>query len=382
MLRYDIDSYRKLFPVVETGTIYMNHAATAPLSTRVVAAVERYLLERSETRIDNFGLLSRMVSETRDYIAKLINASPDRIAFSDNTSNALNLVAAGIELHAGDRVVLNDLEFPANVYPFLNLKRSGVEIDFVHNRNGSILVDDLEAAVTPRTKLLSISHVQFLSGYRADLEAIGEICRRRGIIFAVDAIQSAGVIPIDVERMKIDFLACGGQKWLMAPQGIGFAFVSGETQERLNQAYVGWTSMKNFFGDFTDYRIDFDDTARRYENGTLNYTGIVSLHESLGTLLDVGIDAIEEHVLDLNDRLIAELELLGMRPYVSGDRRERAGIVSAQVSNADGVLASLAGSKIEVSVRQGWLRISPHFYNTEDELLTVAEKLKAEYHSS
>lgn len=377
MLKYDIGFYRGLFPVVKTGTVYLNHAATSPLSTRVVAAVQRYLTERSETHIDNFSMVAGLVTETRNRIGKLINSKSDRIAFCDNTSNALNILAAGMKWRTGDRIILNDLEFPANVYPFMNLKRLGVELDFVKNRDGKILLEDIESAITPVTKLLSISHVQFLSGYRADLEAIGDLCRRRGIMFAVDAIQSAGVVRIDVDRMKIDFLACGGQKWLMAPRGTGFAFVSAETQERLNQAYVGWTNMKDFFGDFTRYRIELDSSARRYENGTLNYAGIVGLHESVGVLLEVGIASIEQHVLDLSDKLIAELDPLGIKPYVSGNRQERAGIVSFRASDPQRVFANLSEEKIEVAVRQGWLRVSPHFYNTEEEISILATKLKA-----
>jgi selenocysteine lyase/cysteine desulfurase len=376
MLKYDIDKYRNLFPVVGTGTIYLNHAATGPLSTRVVAAVDEYLRQRSETQIDNYMKFQPILTETRSYAAKLVNATADRIAFFDNTTNAINLLAAGLEWKPGDRIILNDIEFPANVYPFLNLKRLGVEIDFVGNRDGKILTEDVEAKITPRTKLLSISHVQFLSGFRADLPALGELCRTRGVIFSVDAIQSAGVVPIDVERMKIDFLATGAQKWLLCPQGIAFAYVSNETQERLRQAYLGWTSIKNFFGEFTRYRLDLDGDARRYENGTLNNMGITALHQSLATLLEVGIDSIEEHVLDLNDRLIAGLGPLGMKAYVDGDRASRAGIVSIKVPNADAYIARLAESKIQVAVRQGLIRVSPHFYNTEEEILTLVDNLK------
>ncbi len=375
MLRYDIDAYRSLFPVIKTGTVYLNHAATSPLSTKVVAAVNKYLDERSETRVDNFGSQIGIAKETKEYIARLINSTPDRIAFCDNTSNAINILASGMEWRDGDRIILNDLEFPANVYPFLNLKRRGVEVDFVKSRGGKILPEDIEAALTNRTRLVSISHVQFLSGYRADLESIGELCRQHGILFSVDAIQSAGVVPIDVQRMEIDFLATGGQKWLMAPQGIGFAFVSEKTQAMLNQAYLGWTSIRNFFGDFTRYRMDPDENARRYENGTLNQIGILSLHETLATLLDVGIDQIEEHILDLGDHLIAELHKFGAPIFVDGERSERAGIISVKVDDADRMFARLSKAKIEVSVREGWIRVSPHFYNTESDILAFVDAI-------
>lgn len=375
MLKYDINKYRDLFPVVKAGTIYLNHAATGPLSTRVVAAVNKYLQERSETQIDNYALFQPILTETRLHASKLLGTSPERIAFFENTTNAINLLAAGLEWKPGDRVILDDIEFPANVYPFLNLKRLGVEVDLVKNREGKIFLEDVAAKITPHTRLLSISHVQFLTGFRTDLYTLGDLCRKNGVIFSVDAIQSAGVVPIDVDKMKIDFLATGGQKWLLAPQGIAFAYVSREIQDRLRQAYLGWTSIKNFFSEFTNYRLDLEDTARRYENGTLNYIGITSLHESLSMLLEVGIKNIEEHVLDLSDALIQGLRSKGLKAYVGGDRAERAGIISIIVPNADAYAAEMAKSGIEVAVRQGVVRVSPHFYNTEDEVLAVVDKL-------
>lgn len=376
MLKYDINKYRSLFPFIQTGKVYLNHAATGPLSSKVVAAIDRYLHERSETQIDNYGAVLRILDETRDYIAKLLNTTSDRIAFFDNTTNAINLLAAGLKWRPGDRIILNDIEFPANVYPFLNLKRLGVEIDFVKNRDGKILVEDIEASITPSTRLLSVSHVQFLSGYRSDLRAIGAVCRNHGIVFCVDAIQSAGVVPIDVKEMSIDFIAAGGQKWLLAPQGIAFAYISDETQNALSQAYLGWTSMKDYFSDFTRFRLDLDDTARRYENGTLNHIGVMGLHESVSTLLEVGIDSVEEHVLDLSDMLIEQFERMGMRAYVAGRRSERAGIISIRTPDATQILHRLMGGNIEVAVRQGFVRISPHFYNTEDEIMALLENLR------
>lgn len=376
MLKYDIEKYRKLFPVIEEGITYLNHAATSPLSKRVLSAINKYLDERSRTNIDNYLLFQGILTETRSLAARIINSTPDRIAFFDNTSNAINLLASGLEWKAGDRVVLDDIEFPANVYPFLNLKRLGVEIDFVKNRGGRILPEDIEAKISPRTKLLSISHVQFLTGYRSDLATLGKLCKGKGIVFAVDAIQSAGVMEIDVRKMEIDFLAAGGQKWLMAPQGIAFAFVSENLQDKIKQAYLGWTSIKDFFGNFTNYRLDIDATARRYENGTLNYIGITSLHQSISTLLEIGIGPIEEHVLDLGDLLISEIGKIGFQPYIVGDRCERSGITSIKIHDAEIYSAALQKSKIEVALRQGLIRVSPHFYNTDGDIMTLVGKMK------
>jgi selenocysteine lyase/cysteine desulfurase len=194
----DIRDYRSLFPYLKTGYIYMNHAGISPLSQRVVDAIHDYLWKRSETEIENFFTFQKTLVETKEMIGKIINAPKERIAFVDNTSNGLNLLANGLEWKTGDTILLNNLEFPSNVYPFLNLKRHGVQIDFVKNRDGKVLLEDIEKAITPQTRLLSISHVQFMNGFRINLEQVGELCKSKGIIFSVDPIQGTGAMPIDV----------------------------------------------------------------------------------------------------------------------------------------------------------------------------------------
>ena len=204
---------RDLFPHVARGTVYLNHAGTSPLSSRVVEAMTRYLHERSEGMIETYQHDLPMVAECKESLRSLINAeTPDRIALSANTSDAINIVAAGIPWTSGDRILLNTSEFPANVWPYLNLQRHGVRIDFIPAPDGRVTIDRILDRLTPRTRVLALSAVQFLSGYRADLETIGDICRSRGIIFAVDGIQAVGAARINVQKMKIDALAAGGQK--------------------------------------------------------------------------------------------------------------------------------------------------------------------------
>ncbi len=345
----------------------MNHAAVSPLSRRVSEAVSQYLQRCAIEEIDTYISSLPIAAKTKANLGTLIDAPADRIAFVGNTSDGLNVLASGLEWHAGDRIILNDSEFPSNIVPFINLKRYGVEIDFVETRQGEITAERIEDLITPRTRLVSLSFVQFLSGFRADLDAIGGVCKKHRIIFCVDAIQGLGASPLSVRSAGIDFLSCGGPKWLMGLMGIGFIYVSEELQQRIHQAYAGWTSNRNFFGDFFTYRIDFDETARRYENGTQNFPGIVALSESTSTLLDVGIENIQTRLHLMTDNLIAGIDNAGFDVITPRDRSKRAGIVSFKCPNAGKLFDSLAKENIIVSLREGMIRVSPHFYNSPDE---------------
>lgn len=367
-MAYDLDTYRSWFPHIQTGKIWLNHAAISPVSKRVSYAVTNHLNDRSFGNIDVYPAVIETCTKAKKNLATLINTTPDRIGFVLNTSDGLSILANGLDWKTGDRILLNDVEFPANIVPFMNLKNLGVEIDFVKSRNGEISVDEIEQAITPRTKLLSISFVQFLSGFKADLSAIGDVCKRRNVIFCVDSIQGLGAAPLDVQKSQIDFLSNGGNKWLMGMMGTGFVYVSTETQERIHQKHIGWTSNKNFFGDFFRYRLDLDETARRYENGTQNYIGITALQGSTTTLLEVGIDNIHAHLLALTDRIISFCDSNGFELVSPRDRTKRAGIISMRHPDAKTIFDDLNEQRIVVSLREGILRIAPHFYNSEEDL--------------
>ncbi|MHB1049151.1 MAG: aminotransferase class V-fold PLP-dependent enzyme [Bacteroidota bacterium] len=367
-MSYNLQLYRSWFPHIQTGKIWLNHAAISPVSKRVHAVIEKHLQNRSFGDIDVYPSVIASCEKTKSNLAALINATPDRIAFVPNTSEGLNILANGLEWKSGDRIILNDIEFPTNVVPFLNLKRHGVETDFVKSANGEVLIDDIERAITPSTKLLSISSVQFLTGYNADLAAIGSLCKKHNIIFCVDAIQGLGVVPTDVKEMQIDFLSGGGNKWLMGLMGLGFVYVSSDLQERIRQKHVGWTSNRNFFGDFFNYRIDLDETARRYENGTQNYLAVAALGESTSILLEVGIDSIREHVLEITDHIIAFADEHHFDVVTPREKPKRAGIVTLKHAEAKTIFDDLNEQRINISMREGMLRIAPHFYNSEEDL--------------
>lgn len=375
---------RALYPHTGTGRIYFNHAATGPLSTRVLKAINEHLAGRSGGAIDTYRTDLRIVVACRSAVQRLINAeSADRIAFALNTSDAVNVVASGLPWKTGDRIVLNDAEFPANVHPYYHLKKRGVEIDIIPALDERITPDMIERAITPRTRVVALSAVQFLSGFRADLASIGDICRRKKIWFVVDGIQAIGALKIDVQKMKIDALASGSQKWQMAPHGTGFLYVTQEIQDAIAPAHVGWLSVAE---PWQFFKIDqpLAATARRYEGGTLNLPGIIGMNTALETLLEFGIDAIESHILALTDILIEQLRSIDEFELITPtDQEERSGIVTVRPKgklNPDSMFQYLTERRVDISLREGKLRFSPHFYNTQEEISAVIDILKEAAH--
>lgn len=368
---------RSLFPHTSQGKIYLNHAGTSPLSTRVVQAMTGYLRERSEGRLETYQTDMVMVDGLKSVIQELINAeSPERIALTANTSDAINIIASGIPWKPGDRILLNTAEFPANVWPFLNLQRHGVRLDFIKSDDGKITTEIIAESIKPGTRLLALSAVQFLSGYRADLAAIGELCHSKGIIFAVDAIQAIGAIRIDVQRMKIDALSAGGQKWQMSPHGTGFLYLTDELQSILQQANLGWLAVADPW-DFYNYSQPLAAGARRYEGGSLIMPTLWGMDAALRTISEFGIETIERHLVTLTDALIRGFSsIAGVEVMTSPVPHERAGIVTIKVpptADEHSIFKKLLGRDITAALRDNRLRYSPHFYCTVDEMHDTVE---------
>jgi cysteine desulfurase / selenocysteine lyase len=368
---------RSLFPHTTQGKLFLNHAGTSPLSTRVLAAMHAYLRERSEGKLDTYRDDLVMVTELRSHIKQLINAeSVTRIALTANTTDAINVVATGLEWKQGDRVLVGHTEFPANVWPFLNLRNWGVEVDLIQSTDGRVTFEQIKHAIQPRTRLVALSTVQFLSGYRADMAAIGEMCRRKGITFAVDGAQAVGGIVVDVQKLQIDALSAGGQKWQMSPHGTGFIYVSEMLQTQIRQKNLGWLSVANPW-DFHNYTQEIDATARRYESGSLIMPSLWGMHAALGTLLEFGPPAIESHILAITRILMEGFRSIdGISVYTPSDDNERAGIVTiTPPAKADvaALIQRLQQRKVTVAPHEGKLRFSPHFYNSSEEMdATVA----------
>ncbi|HKJ30705.1 MAG TPA: aminotransferase class V-fold PLP-dependent enzyme [Balneolales bacterium] len=376
----DIEFYRSLFPHLKSDTIYLNHAAIGPFTEKVINRVQQHLVQRSSGFIDNFPDDLEVMQRCRNKIAHLIHApSPERIAFTSNTSDAINIIAAGLNWQDGDRVLLNDIEFPANVYPYVNQKKYDVQIDYIHHDNGRITPEMIEEAIRPETRVLALSAVQFLSGYKADLKAVGQICKNHDILFIVDGIQAIGAMNIDVKEMHIDALATGAHKWQMAPQGIGFLYLTEELQSKINQKYLGWLSVANPWQLF-NYDQELIDTAKRYENGTYNIPGIYGYDAALDLLLEAGISNIERRLNELTQYIVTNFQDDDLVSIFSPeDINERAGIVTLSLPDdidANVLMEYLKEHHVILAVREGKVRLSPHFYNTIEEIEQAISILK------
>lgn len=372
----DIDQVRQLFPFIKNGIVYLNHASTAPVSSLVRERICELMKEKSESRIDDYQSFLKVYEETKNLVAELINANPDRIALIDNTSNGINILATGIEWKSGDRILLNDIEFPANVYPFMNLKKFGVEVDFVKSKNGIVTAEDLIENVKPETKLISVSFVQFLSGYKIEIEKLGKFCRDRNIIFSVDGIQGIGAINFDVQKFNIDFLSCGTQKWLFGAQGLAFIYLTEELQRKINPAYIGWLSVEDAW-DLLNYKMKLKSTANVFQGGTLNTIGIYIFNTSLKLLKDFGFDKIEERVISNTKYLRKRLNDTGIS-CLTDEIGENyfSGITTFKVDDSEKLFKFLEDKKIVCSLREGYIRLSPHFYNTFEDIDFVVNSVR------
>ncbi len=370
------DEARKLFPHIQKGITYLNHAATGPFSTRLLDEMNEYFRTRSEENIDDYPGFVKITDETKNMLASLLNTDSSRIAYLDNTTNGLNLLAQGLKWEKGDEIILNDLEFPANIYPFMNLEKKGVKIIIVKSHDGIVSAEDIIEKITSRTRLISVSMVQFLSGYRIDLKKLGSGCKSQGIILSVDAIQGLGAFPMDVQDCNIDFVSCGTQKWMLGLQGLSFIYVSEDLQQKIDPVYVGWLGVNDGW-NLLDYNLSLKDSAERFQPGSLNSAGIYALNASLKLFRDFGTDKVEENVISNSKYLISELKRIGIEPLLpAADDKYISGIVSFRHKNAYSILEILKEKKIEAAVREGIMRISPHFYNNEGDIDRLIEGLK------
>jgi selenocysteine lyase/cysteine desulfurase len=317
-----------------------------------------------------------LLDGARRSVARLIGTRPERIAFLKNTTDGLIATALGVDWRDGDSVVIAEREFPANVYPWLHLERRGVEIRWVPERRSRLRIEDFEAAVDSTTRVLTVSSVEFFTGFRNDLAALGQLCRDRGLLFVVDGIQSVGALRIDVEALGIDCLAADGHKWLMGPEGCALFYVSEGALQRLQIAGLGWASVRTSH-DFLDYDPTLQPDARRFETGTQNTPGVVGLKAAVDLLLDIGMESVESRILSLTEKLANGLQERGYRVLSSRQQKESSGIVTfdnERFASLD-LAHKLQAERVQLTDRGGCLRLSPHVYNTEAEIDAVLAAL-------
>lgn len=376
MPKISTDKWRTEFPVTNTY-IYMNHAGVAPLSHRAAKAMTAFVEDATSNGAVNVDDWVETAEQCRSLAAKLIDADTSEIAFMKNTTQGILIAANGIDWHQGDNVVTTAVEFPANVYPWWSLKeRYGVETRMVTEEKGRIQIEDIISAIDENTRAVTISHVEFASGFRNDIRAIGEICKERDIWFVVDAIQSLGAIDVDVKSAYVDILAADGHKWLLAPEGAAIFYCANDKLERLINTNIGWASVVNP-RDFLNYDLTQKPDATRFEEGSYNSVGLYGLKAAIELLLEVGISNIETHILQITADLIQGLEDKGYRVITPTHNSERAGIVSFESErNTPAELFEMLNEKNIITAERGrGLRVSPHFYNTESEIQRLLDVL-------
>ena len=366
---------RALFPIA-TRYAYLDHAANAPLATPVRSTMDVYLTRMTEEPFD-LAHWERLRSQVRTRIAELLSVGPESITFTKNTTAGLGLVAAGLDWEAGDNIVGVHHEFPSNIYPWMALKRKGVELRLYQPELGRIDVKAVVRLCDQRTRVLAISAVQFWSGFRTDLGALGNALRGRDVLLVLDAVQAVGGLQVDLSRTPVDFLAVGAQKWLLGPMGAGFAYIGPRMLDRLNPVIIGPESVVNE-REYVNYDLSFKPGARRFEESAPNYAGILGMGAAVNLLLRCGAPVVEEVVLRLADRLRDELPTRGyelvMKPTTPS---ERSGIVSfrhPRMVPAE-LHARLREAGVIISLRGDFLRASPHYYNSDEDLDRLLEAL-------
>lgn len=363
--------HRHNFPVTDR-LIYLNHAGVAPLCRPAAEAMQQLAADALEYGSWHYDQWLAAYAGLRKAAAELIQAEPEEIAITKNTSEGIAMIALGLDWRPGDRVVSFAEEFPANYLPWKRLEKRGVRLELLSVEDPLEKID----AACRGARLLAVSFVQYLSGRRVSLEAIGEICHRRGCLFFVDAIQGLGAFPVDVRRARIHALATDGHKWLLGPEGCGFLYVQKEIQDAVEPVEFGWTNAANY-ADYGNRDLTPRADAGRYECGTLNTIGCFGLKAAIEYLLGIGVERIAPAVQSLADQ-VAEgaaakgYELLGRRTPETG-----AGIVAIRKPGVDSrvVVRRLADKGIVAAPRQGWVRISPHFYISPEEIAHVVEEL-------
>jgi len=358
---------REPFPVTEHCT-YLNIANHSPPSTPVKTAIKEFMDDWD--RLSRHG--DRRVEQANDSFARLVGAESHEIACQPNTSRGLAVVADCIKFHRGDNVLVNDLENWANVYPWTALRSQGVEVRVVRGRGGAIHMEDLQAETDDRTRAISISQVQWLTGARCDLKPIAELAHSRGAYLVVDGIQAAGAVRVDVKRDEVDFYACGSYKWLLGPSGAGFLYARDDILGDLRPREWGYRAVK----EHSLRKPTLKDSAQMLEFGEPSYLSFVGTKAGIDMILGLSVDRIERQVLSLSSRLVDGLTGLGVNLVTPADPSLRSGVVSFTTDATEDHYRRLTEEGFIVSIRTAGLRVSPGFYNTAEEVDSLLERLE------
>jgi cysteine desulfurase/selenocysteine lyase len=355
----NVAEVRSDFPVTNS-MVFLNVANHSPSSRPVQDAIRGYLLDwdsegrRGDERVD----------EAIASFSRLIGADHNEVACQPSTSTALATVAESVGFGGGMNIVINDLENPANWYPWTAQRRRGVELRIVKGKGGTVTLDDLEKAIDDDTRVVAISHVEWLTGARHDLRAVAEIAHDHAAYLVVDGIQAAGAVRVDVKGDDVDFYACGGYKWLLGCSGAGFLYAKRSLITELTPTQWGYRAVE----EHDPEEPKLKETAKKFELGEPSYLSFVGTRAEVEMILRLGPANVEARVLKLSQRLFDGLTALGFEVVSPEDRRLRSGIVSFRTRDTEATFRSLTEAGFLVSLRPAGLRVSPDFYNTEEEV--------------
>ncbi|RJQ16095.1 MAG: aminotransferase class V-fold PLP-dependent enzyme [Nitrospiraceae bacterium] len=361
---------------LRNDVIYLNHAGVSPWPMRTAKAVREFAEENMREGSLHYPAWLGVETELRRRAMQLLNApSEDDIALLKNTSEALSVIAYGLDWKDGDNIVISNQEFPSNRIVWESLAHKGVELREADLSGPSTPENAVISMSDGDTRLISVSSVQFSTGLRMDLEAIGSFCRRRGILFCVDAIQSLGAVQLDVRNIDADFVMADGHKWMLGPEGLAVFYSNPESRNHVRLNQYGWHMVEDA-GNFDRREWSIARTARRFECGSPNMLGIHALNASLSLLLEQGMDNIEREVLKRSEYLFEKISARPELELITSTGPDRyAGIVTFRRRDADPALLyrHLMQNNVVCALRSGGIRLSPHFYTPYEKLDHVLE---------
>jgi len=367
----DFSEVRSLFPITKEY-LYFDASSLSPYCTPVIEAIRRFEEQRKSSGSLYWDEWYGGIEDCRSKIANLINASSSEVALLKNTSEGVNLVALLMDWEKGDNVVVTDVDFPANVYPFLNQKKKGVEVRFIEGERG-ITPEQVAEVIDEKTKLVSLSHVIFRTGYRLDLAEIGRICRENNAYLHVDATQSVGAMQVDVKNMNVDFLSAAGYKWMLSPLGSGFFYIRKELLGE-ETPVLGWLSVKDPEA-FDAKNYELSENASRFELGNYDLSAFLGMRAAIELIEKIGTSKVEKRILELSSMLLDGLQEMGIEVFSDFDEQNRSGIVCAKGEFEEDELLK---NKVIATVRE-YTRFATHIYNDESDierLLNLLKKIK------
>jgi selenocysteine lyase/cysteine desulfurase len=368
-MTFDLDRYRELFPHIKEGWVHLNHAGVSPLSTRVAGAMGDWLqLMTTDPHATMAGFGDYI--ECHNALSRLLGVPAQDVALTKNTAHGLSIIADGLKWRDDDEIVFADCEYPANTYPWLAQEDRGVTCRIIKTRDdGTLALDDFAAAMSPRTRIVAVSWVQFSTGYRTDIEALAELAHAHGALLVVDVIQGLGALPVNIAAAGVDIAATGSQKWLMGPMGVGGLYINPNVLDQLRLVNMGAGSVNNVFA-FEPLGFDPKPTAQRYEEGTPNFPGAIGLLASIRLLEEVGLASVWDRIRNTTRYAMEGLKSRGYLVVSPDDDDKRAGIVlfNHPTLPKEPVLAALNDAKVHLVDRGGKIRFAPQFYTSESDI--------------